>query len=91
MHLYFAFTRILAYCMSNEIFFCLFVSVREIGCFNPWPKTGYNVWRSKNLKIKIFKTIISRVVLYECETWSLTLREEHILMVSREQGAEENI
>ena len=31
---------------------------------------------SKNLKIKIHKTIILPVVLYGCETWSLTLREE---------------
>ena len=31
---------------------------------------------SKNLKIKIYKTIILPVVLYGCETWSLTLREE---------------
>jgi hypothetical protein len=29
----------------------------------------------KNLKIKIYRTIILPVVLYECETWSLTLRE----------------
>jgi hypothetical protein len=33
----------------------------------------------KNLKIKIYKTVILPVVLYECETWSLTLREEHRL------------
>jgi hypothetical protein len=33
---------------------------------------------SKNLKIKIYKTVILPVVLYGCETWSLTLREEHI-------------
>jgi hypothetical protein len=33
---------------------------------------------SKNLKIKIYKTIILPVVLYECETFSLALREEHI-------------
>jgi hypothetical protein len=32
---------------------------------------------SKNLKIKIYKTAILPVVLYGCETWSLTLREEH--------------
>jgi hypothetical protein len=32
---------------------------------------------SKNLKIRIYKTIILPVVLYGCETWSLTLREEH--------------
>jgi hypothetical protein len=35
----------------------------------------------KNLKIRIYKTIILPVVLYECETWSLTLREEHRLKV----------
>jgi hypothetical protein len=36
---------------------------------------------SKNLKIKIYKTIILPVVLYGCETWSLTLRDEHRLRV----------
>ena len=35
----------------------------------------------KNLKIKIYKTIILPVVLYGCETWSLTLREESRLRV----------
>jgi biotin operon repressor len=32
---------------------------------------------SKNLKIRIYKTRILPVVLYEYETWSLTLREKH--------------
>jgi len=36
---------------------------------------------SKNLKIKIYRTIILCVVLYECETWSLASREEHKLRV----------
>ena len=36
---------------------------------------------SKNLKIKVYKTIILPVVLYGCETWSLTLREESRLRV----------
>jgi hypothetical protein len=36
---------------------------------------------SKNLKIKIYITIISPVVLYGCETWSLTFREERRLRV----------
>jgi hypothetical protein len=36
---------------------------------------------SKNLKIKIYKTVILPVVLYGCLTWSLTLRQEHRLMV----------
>jgi hypothetical protein len=35
----------------------------------------------KNVDIKIYKTIILPVVLYGCETWSLTLREEHRLRV----------
>jgi hypothetical protein len=36
---------------------------------------------SKHVKVKIYKTIILPVVLYGCETWSLTLREEHYLRV----------
>jgi len=36
---------------------------------------------SKNLKIKIYRTIILPVVLYGCETWSLTLREKRKLRV----------
>jgi len=36
---------------------------------------------SKNLKIKIYRTIILPVVLYGCETWLLTLREERRLRV----------
>jgi hypothetical protein len=36
---------------------------------------------SKNLKIKIYKTVILPIVLYGCETWSLMLGEEHRLRV----------
>jgi len=36
---------------------------------------------SKNLKVKIYRTIILPVVLYGCETWSLTLLEERTLRV----------
>jgi hypothetical protein len=36
---------------------------------------------SRKLKIKIHKTVIFPVVLHGCETWSLTLREEHRLRV----------
>jgi hypothetical protein len=32
---------------------------------------------SKNVKIKTYNTIILPAILYGCETWSLTLREEH--------------
>jgi hypothetical protein len=36
---------------------------------------------SRNLKVKVYKTTILPVVLCGCETWSLTLREEHSLRV----------
>ena len=36
---------------------------------------------SKNLKTKIYRTIIFPVVLYGCEAWSLTAREERKLRV----------
>jgi hypothetical protein len=36
---------------------------------------------SKNVKIKIYRTIMLPVVLYGCETWSLILREECRLRV----------
>jgi hypothetical protein len=36
---------------------------------------------SRNVKVEVYKTIILPVVLYGCETWSVTLREEHRLRV----------
>jgi hypothetical protein len=36
---------------------------------------------SKNINIKINRTVILPVILYGCDTWSLTLREEHRLRV----------
>jgi hypothetical protein len=36
---------------------------------------------SRNVKVKIYRTIILPLVLYGCETWSLSLREEHRLRV----------
>jgi hypothetical protein len=36
---------------------------------------------SKNVKIKIYRTIILPVLLYGCGSWSLTLREESSLRV----------
>ncbi|KAJ4435398.1 hypothetical protein ANN_18013 [Periplaneta americana] len=36
---------------------------------------------SKNVKVRIYKTVILPIVLYGCETWTLTLREEHRLRV----------
>ena len=45
---------------------------------------------SRKLKIKIYRTIILPIVLYGCETWSLTLREEMRLRVF-ENSVKENI
>ncbi|KAJ4426471.1 hypothetical protein ANN_27285 [Periplaneta americana] len=36
---------------------------------------------SKNLEVRIYKTVILPVVLYGCETWTLTLKEEQRLRV----------
>ena len=36
---------------------------------------------SKNLNIKLYRIIILPIVLYGCESWSLTLREERSLRV----------
>jgi hypothetical protein len=40
-----------------------------------------NIAAVKNVKVRIYKTIILLVVLYGCETWSLAVREEHKLRV----------
>jgi hypothetical protein len=40
-----------------------------------------STYLSKNTKVRIYRTIILPVVLYGCETWFLTLREEQRLRV----------
>ena len=42
-----------------------------------------NIPAFQEIKSYTYKTIILPVVLYDCETWSLTLREEHRLRCSR--------
>jgi len=46
-----------------------------------FPVQNLFVFLSRNLNTKIHKTIILPVVLYGCEIWSLTLRQEHRLRV----------
>ena len=53
-------------------------------CYHSVQKLLSSSLLSKNLKIKIYRTIILPVVLYGCKTWSLTLREEHRLRVFEE-------
>ena len=38
---------------------------------------------SKNIKVKIYRTVILPFVLYGCETWSPTVSKEHRLRVFR--------
>jgi len=50
-------------------------------CYHLVQNLLYSSLLYKNLKIKICRTIMLPVVLYGCETWSLTLREECRLRV----------
>jgi hypothetical protein len=43
--------------------------------------TSSRLLSKKNIKIKTYRTVVSSVVLYGFETWSLTLREGHRLKV----------
>jgi hypothetical protein len=47
-------------------------------CYHAVQNLLYSRLLSRNVKIKIYKTIILSVVLYGCETLSLTLREKNI-------------
>ena len=70
----------------------LFGSLGDISCCVTGLKLGNACYHSvqnllsssllsKNLKLKIYRTILLPVVFYGCETWSLTLREEYRLRV----------
>ncbi|KAJ4428321.1 hypothetical protein ANN_24340 [Periplaneta americana] len=50
-------------------------------CYYSVEKLLSSILLSKNLKVRIYKTVILPVVLYSCETWTLALREEHRLRV----------
>jgi len=52
-----------------------------IACCHSVQKRLSSSLQSKNIKIKIYRNIILPLVLYGCETWSLTLREERRLRV----------
>jgi hypothetical protein len=50
-------------------------------CYHSVQKLLSSCLLSENVKVRIYKTIILLVVLYGCETWSLTVREKHKLRV----------
>jgi hypothetical protein len=65
---------------------CIYEEIRSIlnsgnACYHKIQNLLSSRLLSRNVKIKIYKTIILPVVLYRCETWSLTSREEHRLRV----------
>ena len=50
-------------------------------CYHSMLNLSSSSLSSENIKVKIYRTIFSPVVLYGCETWSLTMREERRLRV----------
>jgi hypothetical protein len=48
------------------------------GCYHAVQSLLSSRLLSRNVRVKIYKTIILPVVLYGCETWSLALREEGV-------------
>jgi hypothetical protein len=51
-------------------------------CYHSVQKRFSSRLLSKIIKIRVYKTVILPVVLHGCETWFLTLREEHRLRMS---------
>jgi len=45
-------------------------------CFHSVQNPLSSSFLSRNLKLKIYRTVILPIVLHACKTWSLTLREE---------------
>jgi hypothetical protein len=52
-----------------------------IACYHSFHKLLSSHLLSRNIKIRIYKILILPVALYRCETWYLTLREDHRLRV----------
>jgi len=65
-------------CIAEEIKSRL---IPESACYHSMQNLLSSRLLSKNLKIQIYRNIILPIVLYGCETWSLTLREERKLRV----------
>jgi hypothetical protein len=50
-------------------------------CYHTVQRLSSSGLLSRNVKVKIYKTIILLLVLYGCENWSPTLREEYRLRI----------
>jgi hypothetical protein len=64
----------------GELFFYYYSCYYHHHYYYYHPET-FSCLLSKNAKIRIYKAITLPIVLYGCETWSLTLREKHRLRV----------
>jgi hypothetical protein len=51
-------------------------------CYHSVQKLLYSCLLSKNVKIRIYRTIILSGTLYWCKTWSLTLMDKHRLRLT---------
>jgi hypothetical protein len=67
--------------LSESIKKILKIKIWFFACYHSVQNLLSSSLLSKNLKIKIYRTIILPAVLCGCETWSLTLREERGLRV----------
>ena len=66
---------------KNKISFLFIIMRSGNACYHSVHNLLSSRLLSKNLKIKIYRNVILSVVLYGCETSSLTLREERKLRV----------
>jgi hypothetical protein len=55
--------------------------IRKCACYLSLQNPLSSHLLHKNYNIKIHRIIILTVVVYVCETWSITMREEHMLRV----------
>ena len=68
--------------LTNQKFYCEEIKSRlrsGNACYHSVQNLLSSRLLSKNVKIKIYRTIILLVVLHGCEAWSLILREERKL------------
>jgi hypothetical protein len=73
---------ILKFSVRNHAFLCLHLVINLVYGI----QTNANVHCQETGKIRVYITMISPLVLYECETWSLTLREGLRLRVFENRG-----
>jgi hypothetical protein len=66
---------------QGQLYFFNFKSNSGNAYYPAVRNTFSSCYLSNNVKIKIYKIVILPVILYGCETWSLTVWEEHRLRV----------